>query len=266
MKLPNAPLVEVVFEMRWALQGPENVSVHLRSDPVYSLLASEFAENAKTHGFQVQKQTDSSPLGPLGHSVDKRFYRDEDSPFPVWQIGPGIFACNESTEYEWDGFKHNIENGLTTLLKSYPKSKIYPIEPVHLELRYIDSFGEDLLGHSDFVKFLRNDVNIKLNVNDFLKSNVLEDQFDGNIEIMKKVKGDEDTQFGVQISTAIVKGVRTIRLVNKVFKSSERLNLGKTNAKIIKSALEWADAAHGLTHAFFDDFVPAKLMDKFRQD
>ena len=63
-------------------------------------------------------------------------------------------------------------------------------------------------------------MNIKLDVNDFLKSNVLEDQFDGNIEIMKKVKGDEDTQFGVQISTAIVKGVRTIRLVNKVFKSS----------------------------------------------
>ena len=52
-KLPSAPLAEVVFEMRWALQGPPELPVQLLSDPGYYVLADAFGREVAKDGFSV---------------------------------------------------------------------------------------------------------------------------------------------------------------------------------------------------------------------
>ena len=108
MRLPNAPLVEVVFEFRWALEGDKNFPVQLHQDPGYPLLAREFAENAKGHGFEICREQNVGPTGPLGHRPHYRFFQNEDTFFPLWQIGPGLLACNAGPEYDWPDFKNML--------------------------------------------------------------------------------------------------------------------------------------------------------------
>ena len=116
MKLPNAPLLEVIFELRWALEGAENLPVQLRQDPAYPLLAYEFTEKAKLHGFVHRREIEGFPTGPLGHKVHYRYNENENAPFPIWQIGPGVFAYNESTEYEWKSYRVALRRALRSFL------------------------------------------------------------------------------------------------------------------------------------------------------
>ena len=265
MKLPNAPLLEVVFELRWALEGPADIAVQLRHDPAYPLLAFEFTEKAKAQGFIVRREIAPSPPGPLGHSVHYRFFQDENSPFPIWQIGPGIFAYNESTSYEWSEYKKSLRTALQALLASYPKSKALKMRPVYLELRYIDSFGPELLGHADLSRFLSNDTNFVIKPNDFLKSSVFTDPIEGRMILSRRLKRDKQSSFRIEVGTGQANKRPAVLVVSKVIKESEDINLGSNSRSIIANVTRWADAAHELTHKFFWDFVSDALMKTFKE-
>ena len=85
-KLPNAPLIEVVFELRWKLSGPEKAPPPMLSDPGYSVLLDGFSHSIRKAGFKhVQRMADEGML--LGYSIDRRFYRAEGRAFPLVQVG-----------------------------------------------------------------------------------------------------------------------------------------------------------------------------------
>lgn len=265
MKLPNAPLTEVIFELRWALEGDPKSPVQFRHDPLYPLTSSNFTEKAKLQGFGFRKEMEGGPAGPFGHNIHHRFCKSEDKLFPLWQIGPGIFACNESTDYEWGDFKSSLKNGLEALLSSYPKIESFPMRPVHLELRYIDGFSSDLIGHSDLLKFLGNDVNFDLKVNDFMRSKPFSGQTRGHIEVIRDVRGEKDTVFAVNIATASQAKPAIIQMTSKVMQRSDFIELGKNNRAFVANVLKWAERAHELTHEFFQSFVTEPLMSKFEE-
>ncbi len=109
MQLPNAPLVEVIFELHWNLLGTptlQNAPSPFRTDPGYPYLVSGFPKAADKAGYVHQREVNSStPLGPLAYVVQHRFQKHEDVVLPLWQIGPGIFTCNDSSTYEWASFR-----------------------------------------------------------------------------------------------------------------------------------------------------------------
>lgn len=265
MKLPKAPLIEVIFELHWALEGGNDTPIQFQQDPLFPLTASEFTEKAMSHGFTYRKQLQSGPTGPLGHTVQYRYGKGENKPFPLWQIGPGIFACNASTDYEWVSFKSILRNGLQALLSSYPRIKSHPMRPVHLELRYIDGFSSDLVGHTDLIKFLGKDVNLDLKVNDFLRSKPFSGPTLGHMEIIRDVRREEDTVFSVTIATASQATPATILVTSKVLKTSDSMDLGDNNRTVVARVLKWAEGAHELTHEFFQSFVSESLMAKFEE-
>ena len=265
MKLPNAPLLEVVFELRWALEGPKNVPIQLQHDPAFPLLAYEFTEKAKSHGFNVRREMAVSPTGPLGHSIQYRFYKNDESPFPIWQIGPGIFAYNESTEYEWESFKSSLRKAAQVLLSSYPKTKASQIRPVHMELRYIDTYTSEMLGHTDMAKFLDNDVNLMLKPNDFFSLDYFVGPFDGRVEIVRKLSRDNESSFRLEIGTGEANKKPVVLVVSKVVKQSDDMKLGSNSRSIISNLIRWADESHELTHRFFWNFVGEALMKKFSE-
>lgn len=262
MKLPNAPLLEVVFELRWALEGPEGLPVQLHQDPAYSLLAIEFTEIAKSYGFGTRRDMATSPTGPLGHTIHYRYFRGDSFPFPIWQIGPGIFAYNESTDYEWSSYRASLREAVRALLVSYPKSKSLKLRPVHLELRYTDAFSSELLGHTDLAKFFNGDSNLTINLNKFFKSNDFGGAVDGRLEIVRKLKNVKNTVFCLEVGTGEASKKPTILVVSKVLTKSDKMDLGSNSRSIVSNIIRWADAAHKLTHEFFWDFVSENLMKK----
>src|SRR5262245_8926214 len=144
--LPNAPLVEAVFEFRWALAGPQELPPIVRTDPAYWATRDEFTIKARKMGFGTTREMAGPQEVPGGHTVGRRFYIAEGQEFPLLQIGPGIFASNQSAEYEWQGFKKQTLRGLDALLTSYPSLPSISMTPTYLELRYIDAFDASLLG------------------------------------------------------------------------------------------------------------------------
>ncbi len=263
MKLPNSPLVEVVFELRWALRGEDDLPPPFRADPGFELLAESFTETATGQGFLVRKDMSPTGIGALGHSVKYRYSRSADEPFPLWQIGPGIFACNQATEYEWKEFRELVSNGVRALFSSYPKSKTIAIHPVYLELRYIDAFNEKLVGHYDLIRFLSGNTSLSLELSGFLNSERFNRETTGLLRVLRTLRDDQNTQFQLEVGTGESNQKRSLIATSKVVKRGDPIELGAHIRTKIKNIVQWIDIAHEVTSPFFKDFVNDDLMGKF---
>ena len=199
--LPKAPLAEVVFELRWALQaGPEGVPV-LQSDPGLIPLLDQFTGEMKKIGFGFTRDL-SHPLQTGAHSVVRRFYKATDRPFPIMQIGPGIFATNESSEYDWKPFKKQAEQGIRALLRSYPKLNFFALKLIHIELRYIDAFPASLVGNVALFTFLEKQTTLKIGLPQMLTDKkILEPNAVGRFGFRATLAGRKQSQLQIELAS-----------------------------------------------------------------
>lgn len=265
LKLPNAPLVEVVFEFRWALIGGENIPSPLKQDPGYPLLQPAFAAAARKRGFSLRRNISEDPTTITGgHTVGVRFYKGEDQPYPLWQIGPGIFASNVSTNYVWPEYKQLCLSGVDVLYQSYPKSKSASIEPVYLELRYVDMFNEDAIGTTDLGVFLKNHTNAQLDLKPLIDSNLFEGAVGGRLQLSRRIKGEKAMLFLLDLASGTVGGQKGVVMTTKVFTRDDNLQLPKNAPARQKYLSNWLDKAHAVTSPFFRNFVSESLMQRFK--
>lgn len=154
--LPNAPLVEVVLEVRWALlgeplilSGPEN----LRTDPGYAYLVEKFAVAAKKLGYTRRSEIKTDqPIGPIGYSVQHRFHKSDDVMLPIFQIGPGIWSHNDSAgiaigcpiQIEADSRRWYFGGpGVREpAFKHRPKHRASPSDPSHSGVEFVRAFDD----------------------------------------------------------------------------------------------------------------------------
>jgi uncharacterized protein (TIGR04255 family) len=261
-RLPNAPLAEAVFELRWALEGDENLPQALRSDPGFSALISEFTLLARSAGFRFQR--DMVPIHQAGGwGVFRRFYKQDGQEFPLLQIGPGIFAANQSADYDWKSFRKLVQSGLKSVLKAYPRSKLYPLRPAHLELRYVDVFDPGLFAAESFFAFTRAATHMDLIVPEFLTNGK---QFGplngGRVQLSWPVRGEQDTQFNLDYASALKETKNVIQLSSKVVTIGK--GLPKTAASLPSFVDNWLEAAHDLLSPFFKQFVRPETLDRFK--
>src|ERR687896_366249 len=97
--LAKAPLAEVVFELRWRLPGGDSVPAALRTDPGMLPLLEGFSDRLSRMGFASVTNI-SPPQQTAAFSITRRFKKNSDDHFPVFQIGVGILAMNEGPSYE----------------------------------------------------------------------------------------------------------------------------------------------------------------------
>ena len=201
--LPKAPLAEVVFELRWALQGgPEGQSV-LQSDPGLLPLLDGFTTRMKKAGFGTAKDM-SHPLQTGPHSVARRFYKAPTEPFPIMQIGPGIFASNESSEYDWKAFKKQVGRGVRALLDAYLKLGFFSIHPIHIELRYIDVFNKSSLGNASLFHFIEHGTSLKIGLPPMLKNRKLFDVDPlGRFLFRSRLRGRKESEFTLDLGSGM---------------------------------------------------------------
>jgi len=263
-RLPKAPLAEVVFELRWALQDSADSPPVLHSDPGLMPLLTNFTSHIKKAGFASFK--DMSPALQTGaHGVARRFYKRAGSEFPIMQIGPGIFATNESAAYEWKTFKAQVVRGLNALLQSYPKLDFFSIRPIHIELRYIDAFDRSLFGNASLFDFLHRGTTVKIEFPFAFDANRFDGDVAGRLVIARKVKGSPDTSFVCDIGSGRKNDTQEeiVRLETKVFSVKSEVPSLKAHKKFLADVETWLERAHSVTSPFFKQFVTPALMKKF---
>lgn len=265
--LPNAPLVEVIFELRWALPDTTaSAPQQLMTDPAYFFLQENFRNAAARHQFRHEKNILPKDTIAGAHSIASRFYMAEDKPFPLWQIGPGIFACNMSSSYEWSAFKRLALKGVKTLLASYPKSPTLKLRPIHLELRYLDSFDLESSGNVDVIEFLNANTSLGIQMPNFFSDGAVGVPASTLFQCQFPVKKRKHTSFIFQVGNGLHLSKKALILESKVLTKappSKPTSSGRAVPDNVKNIDAWLEDAHAITSPFFKDFVTETLLKKF---
>ncbi|MFN0038584.1 MAG: TIGR04255 family protein [Burkholderiales bacterium] len=265
--LPNAPLSEVIFEYRWPLTENVHLPEHFRGDPGYQVFADKFEGEVSALGFVHLEKVAKGPF-PQGYGVDRRFYKAKGQIFPLFQIGPGIFAANESSMYEWKTYRDFCLRGIKCMIESYPVMEKVKVRPRHLELRYIDTFEYESGKRNDFLAFLINQTTFKVEcdaTSNGLASLLGQNVSNGQVSLVFDTQLPQGGKFHVTVGTGEKDTVPVVRLQTKVVSSSEQpFYVEKTPSEQTKYVRSWLDAAHEITSAFFKSFVRPELMQKFR--
>ena len=117
----------------------------------------------------------------------------------------------------------------------------------------------------DLQQFMSQNVNIRLTLSEFLKSERFEGDLSGQIVLSKKLR-DEIGSLRIEIGTVSISDTPSIVMVTKVTKTSDSIDLGKTTRSRVSNVAKWADSAHGVTSPLFRDMVSSDLMKIFSSE
>jgi len=116
-KLPNAPLQEVILEVKWELSLDQSTKTFI--DPGFELALGKFHNSlVENFPFAKTKVPHQIPIQMLGHQTKLQFWTGENV-WPVVQLGPGILAINDTDKnYEWaKTFYPLVQKALSSLLE-----------------------------------------------------------------------------------------------------------------------------------------------------
>ena len=132
--LKHAPLVEAIFEARWA--PPAGTTV----DSNYKLFVGRFFDRLlKKYPEPEDLPTASMPEAFVYGQVQQRF-RAEKGGWPVVQVGPGVVTVNDTTRYSWENFQPRCSEVVDTVFEAYPKPEnlhFIALQLRHIELHFI---------------------------------------------------------------------------------------------------------------------------------
>ncbi len=266
-RLPKAPLVEAVFELRWQLQEGPPGQPPLNSDPGLIPLIEAFTEKMKSARFAAIRDM-SHPLATGPYGVVRRFFLTQEQPFPIMQIGPGIFATNEGPLYAWRSFKSQVKTGVRALFGSYPNLSFFKLRPSYLELRFVDVFDKSVLGkRGGLVHFINDATTLKFELPALLRNRqIITGDADGRFAVQQALKGREDSLFLMDLGSGknVDSGENIVRLETKVVTRSAGIPRFRQSAPFIRALDLWLDFAHKILSPFFEQFIRPDVMAKFK--
>lgn len=138
-KLKNAPLSEVIFEIKWGEPSQKDLDLVLHfSKEEVDFMPGKFQLLAQDAGINFLKVFENRPSIP--HLIKYR-YSEKLGSYPLYQLGNGIFTINQidtkEYEYVWDKFKEDVSKGIRIFEKCYPKP-LQDLPLLNLQLTYQD--------------------------------------------------------------------------------------------------------------------------------
>ena len=247
----NAPLVEIVAELRW--QIPQLAAADQAGNPIQ--LPITLADNEMTaffhrvsgavgkHGFdRLEQLIPPNPSMPvLLPQMVYRYRRTDEVPV-LAQIGPGMFSVNALPPYKsWDEFRPLLDGGIESLLEALTdKPKLTA------SLRYIDAFKQDLTSGRDARAFAIDVLGFRLDLPTTLQTRLAEGaQARVSFQMVLPVSGMSMT---ITVSDGYL-GTDPVVLMNTDVRIEDAL---LANKQAILSAL---DKVHDLTHGTFVDMT-----------
>jgi len=239
-KLPHAPLLEVIYELRWTLSDMKDLGdfQYLHGDLYNALKESyPFRQNLVPIEFPPQM---------LVNNPIFRFRRVENG-YPLFQLGPGVLSLNTTDlKYHWEEYFNWCKELTNSFIKIYPKTKELTFKP---NLIYIDFYKFDFI-NDDIIKFLNKQLNINFGQT-FYKSDLYPNSISGsfgyntetgNLEISFNKGKDQSGNEGLVLKTQL---------------NGDEVNL-HTNAIYV-----WLDKAHEFCSNLFKDMTKGELYNSF---
>lgn len=239
-KLPKAPLLEVVFELRWNLTGNDDLArVQYLYGDIYNELKSKYPyrESILPVDFPVE----------MAINQPAHRFRAAQNGYPLIQLGPGIITHNTiDALYEWQDFFDNTSELISTFLKIYPFKEDKNLSPGIL---YLDFFPFDFEKH-DAHQFVNENFNVKFDQS-FYNNKKFPTDFNmgfafsvdlGELRISFQ-KGKNNNQEGILLQTRI-NG-------NQLIAEHEKLS-------------HWLQEAHTLSSDLFKQLTRGKLYESFK--
>lgn len=158
-KLPNAPLQEVIFELKWDLKSQSDlINYQYLHGDLFNSLKSNFP-------FRESLTPPEIPLGALLKTITHRFRKVEKG-YPLIQLGPGILTINTVDKlYFWDDYFIMCGEIIDSFFNTYTTTSKFNFTPA---LTYVDFFEVDYSVYDAF-KFLNENFNVSIAQN-FYKS------------------------------------------------------------------------------------------------
>jgi uncharacterized protein (TIGR04255 family) len=149
--LLRKPLAEAFFELRWKMEGgPPPVPF---VDPQYKLLVGSLFDKLRNGGYAFHEQLDTArvPDELVPYLIQHRF-RPADGGYPLVQVGPGVFAVNDTEGYSWATFKPRVVEAVGHLAEAYSGD----LAPLSFTLRYLNAVPFDFDADDLFSYFREN--------------------------------------------------------------------------------------------------------------
>lgn len=150
LRFENPPLIEILAELRWNLQGVQQqaggaLSIPARLTGDQEEFFMRFGGAIASDGCNRIERIVPPQFPSVPGQVVYRF-RHQDPAIPtLYQIGAGVFSANSTPPYKtWEEFKPFALAGVSKLLSVRSQSD-RDVNFSSVSLRYIDAFKGDLL-------------------------------------------------------------------------------------------------------------------------
>ena len=244
--LPNKPLIEAIFELRWQLPPG-------RIDTNYPLFVGRLHDRVEsTYSVHKPLPTPEIPQEIAGNVVQHQFRVGNDR-WPLIQVGPGIVTLNDTEGYIWQDFGQRAKSLVSAIFQAYPKPN--ELRVASLLLRYLDAFEFD---NEDMLKYLSD----KLKVDVAFPSQLFE-----GVQVMRQ---PQDLSLLAAFSTEKPKGTITIKFTSGKHAGKPSLIMDTAVRSESPDLPEmpnefegWVEAAHKLTDDWFFKFIEGELDRRF---
>lgn len=238
-KLKNAPLLEVIFELRWKMSSSEHWEK-------YSFLPGDL--------YSLMK--DKYPLrellvpGDFPHEllVDKPMYRYRDkNQYPLFQIGPGLLTLNTvEAFYEWELYFKEIKDLMEKFLNTYNFPEDDVVRP---SLAYYDFLELDW-ENRNVLEYISSNLNLNVNQH-FYEVTESPNLFNWGIGY-KSDLGNLIIRIDAGTNNSNKKGLIIQIQINGLDKKVD-----------LKSLSKWLNDAHLLCSDLFREMTRGKLYESF---
>lgn len=236
-KLPKAPLVEVIFELRWVLPSAQIQDAQYIAGDLYHLIKDNYP---------YREALQQLPPGLVIQAPTHRF-RHERNGYPLVQVGPGLLTVNITDEkYFWNDFLADI----TSVLRHFQTVYKFDEEQVlTAHLRYIDFLAFDF-DKQDVFKYLEEKLHLKV---DFGFLNYEKAKVDNTVLAvgLKIPEGELHISISNGKNSKGNSGIAINTLITNKLDSST------------KDIVEWLGKAHEITRSVFKEMTKGELQKQF---
>lgn len=248
-KLPNAPLQEVIFELRWTLTPSEesgqviDSEFELASGRLSSIIEKKFPHHQRITPSNIPQQL-------LQYQVVHQYWTDKNT-WPVLQLGPGIFTINCTDNwYDWENsFRDLIKEAIEWLFQAYRNSLNIGL----VSLRYIDAIKiSDYGGLSDgWQNFIKSKFNFEYHNSFDTRGKQKQIQINQIFEL------NDGSDLHVQMTDGTTSNEEAFIWQIAILKK-----FSFTPTEI----LDWADNAHSIAHNLFKEMLKPEMYASFSRN
>ncbi|PTT99935.1 hypothetical protein DBR45_25345 [Pseudomonas sp. HMWF031] len=251
----NAPLIEVIAELRWGagfsfppqlvagLQG-QQININMEASQ-HEEFFMNFGAECGARGLQRAERIVPQGFPMLPGQVVYRFRSNERSQHNLLQVGPGVFTVNALPPYEsWVSFQDFMSKGLDALLSSRPENEA-TTSFSSVNIRFINGFGSEYFENTSKIAFLKS-LGFDLKVPS---------------ELEKIYQGDESTFFNMNYVTNLKSGAKLQINIGEGARDGlpiQVIELGCTHENISPNKQELLDAlndSHNIIEKIFMDMT-----------